>query len=129
MRSRSKGFTLVELLVVVAIIGIIASIAIPNLLNAVDKGKQKRTMSNLRAIGSAVVVYSIENSTYPTAATAAAMQALIDPTYIKLMPSQDGWSNPIQFDSSPTGYTIYSKGKDNLGNSCSPGTTSDFNDQ
>jgi type II secretion system protein G len=129
MRSRANGFTLVELLIVVAIIGILAAVAIPNLLNAVDKGKQKRTMSDLRAIGSAVEVYAIENAVYPTAANAAAMQALIDPAYIKMMPSRDGWANAIQFDSSPTGYTIYSQGKDGIGNSCPPGTTSNFNDE
>jgi general secretion pathway protein G len=128
MRSREKGFTLIELLIVVAIIGIIAAIAIPNLLNAVDKGKQKRTMSDLRAIGSAIEVYAIENATYPTAANTAAMKALIDPVYINLMPSEDGWLNPIQVDSSPSGYTIYSPGKDNIGSSCAPGTTSNFND-
>jgi hypothetical protein len=45
------------------------------------------------------------------------------------MPSEDGWSNPIQIDSSPSGYTIFSRGKDNLGNSCPPGTTSHFDDE
>lgn len=129
MGPRAKGFTLVELLIVVAIIGLIAAIAIPNLLNAVDKGKQKRTMSDLRAIGSAVEVYAIENATYPTAATPAAMKALIDPTYIKLMTWEDGWSNPIQVDSSPAGYTLYSQGKDGTGNSCPAGTTSHFTDE
>jgi len=129
MQSRAKGFTLVELLIVVAIIGIIAAIAIPNLLNAIDKGKQKRTMSDLRAIGSAVEVYAIENSVYPTAADAAAIKTLIDPTYIKVMPTVDGWMNTIQVESSVTGYTLYSQGKDGIGNSCPPGTTSNFNDE
>jgi general secretion pathway protein G len=129
MNSRAKGFTLVELLIVVAIIGIVAAIAIPNLLNAIDKGKQKRTMSDLRAIGSAVEVYAIENAVYPTAASAAAIKTLIDPTYIKVMPTVDGWLNTIQVDSSAAGYTIYSQGKDGIGSSCPPGTTSNFNDE
>src|SRR5258705_12538876 len=126
MKSRAKGFTLVELLIVVAIIGIVASIAIPNLLNAIDKGKQKRTMSDLRAIGSAVEVYAVENSFYPTAADAATIKALIDPIYIKVMPTMDAWANPIQVDASPTGYTIYSQGKDGVGGGCPRGTTSTF---
>ena len=129
MTSRANGFTLVELLIVVAIIGIISAIAVPNLLNAIDKGKQKRTMSDLRAIGSAVEVYAIENAVYPTAADAAAIKALIDPAYIKLMPSEDGWLNTFQVDSSNAGYTIYSQGKDGIGNSCPAGTTSNFNDE
>ena len=62
MRRNDKGFTLIELLIVVAIIGIIAAIAIPNLLNAIDRGKQKRTMADLRSVGTAIESYSIDNN-------------------------------------------------------------------
>ena len=65
MRRNQKGFTLIELLIVVAIIGIIAAIAIPNLLNAIDRGKQKRTMADLRSMGTAIEEYSIDNNFYP----------------------------------------------------------------
>jgi general secretion pathway protein G len=129
MKPRAQGFTLIELLIVVAIIGIVAAIAIPNLLNAVDKGKQKRTMADLRSIGTAVEVYAIENTVYPTAADAASSKALIDPAYIKAMPTVDGWSTQFVVDSSAFAYTIYSQGKDGIGSTCVPGTTSTFNDE
>lgn len=60
-----RGFSLIELLIVVAIIGLIAAIAIPNLLGALHKSRQKRTMNDMRALGSAIESVSTDCVAYP----------------------------------------------------------------
>jgi type II secretion system protein G len=130
MRRKEKGFTLIELLIVVAIIGIIAAIAIPNLLNAIDRGKQKRTMADLRSVGTAIESYSIDNNFYPDAGTTlATLQSLIEPLYIRTAPANDGWNRAFNVSCSTVEYTVCSGGKN--GGACvndSAGTTQTFND-
>ncbi len=111
MKRNAKGFTLIELLIVVAIIGIIAAIAIPNLLNAIDRGKQKRTMADLRSMGTAIEEYSIDNNFYPLAASTAALADQVTPSYIRALPAGDGWGGDFEVDSVPTLYTLASCGK------------------
>ena len=87
---KQKGFTLIELLIVVAIIGIIAAIAIPNLLNAIDRGKQKRTMADMRSIGTAIESYAVDNNFYPKSLAnvgAAGISTHVSPIYIKTVPT------------------------------------------
>jgi type II secretion system protein G len=125
-----KGFTLIELLIVVAIIGIIAAIAIPNLLNAIDRGKQKRTMADLRSLGTSVEAYSIDNNQYPdSVATIAALTTHVQPIYIRTAPQNDGWNRDIVVSSAALEYTLCSGGKD--GGACANdagGPSSSFND-
>src|SRR5262249_53337165 len=128
---RESGFTLIELLIVVAIIGIIAAIAIPNLLNAIDRSKQKRTMADMRSVGTACEEYSIDNNFYPVQTTQGDISAIssnLTPVYIKVVPGQDGWSRNLKYGSTTGGsaYTIRSYGKDGTKNGVS-GATTDFN--
>ena len=68
MRNRQKGFSLIELLIVVAIILIIAAIAIPNLLRSKMAANEASAVGSLRTINTACVTYSTTYSTgYPAA--------------------------------------------------------------
>ena len=80
-KMKEKGFTLIELMIVVAIIGILAAIAIPNFRNYQLKAKRGELPTNLKAIKTAEVAYQAETDGFqaltasPRAATAAACNA------------------------------------------------------
>lgn len=65
MNKNSKAFTLVEILIVVAIIALLAGIAIPNLLRAKVTSNQSSAQATLKAIGNALETYAITNGVYP----------------------------------------------------------------
>ena len=70
---KQKGFSLIELLIVVAIILIIAAIAIPNLLRARMAANESSAVASIRTINTAMVTY---NSTYPTVGFAGSLAVL-----------------------------------------------------
>jgi type II secretion system protein G len=134
-RNRQKGFTLIELLIVVAIIGIIAALLIPNFLDALQKAKQKRTVADMRNIGTAMFSWltdqvgaaaagatatDVTMSNYnPTDSTS--VSSVLVPQYVQAVPIKDGWKNDFHYflDTSSTGVlkpqvmAIASGGRDN----------------
>ncbi|CCI05082.1 type IV pilin protein [Microcystis aeruginosa] len=65
-KNGNKGFTLIELLVVVIIIGVLAAIALPNLLGQVAKGRQAEARTNLGTVNRAQQANRLENATFTT---------------------------------------------------------------
>lgn len=140
MRSsnRARGFTLLELLVVVAIIGIVAAIAAVAYFNALDRGRQKRTIADIRAIAQAWEArasetrsYGVAGFTFPTTAVEYdGLHAALVPTYSRTIPRFDGWSRPLDFGlgTGPRDYAIRSMGRDGQlqSGAYTPGETTDM---
>jgi prepilin-type N-terminal cleavage/methylation domain-containing protein len=109
-----KGFTLIELLIVVAIIGIVAAIAIPNLLSALQKGKQKATMGDMKTIGNAIGSYETAFGMFPDGINNAGL-GYLEPHFLKRIMKVDGWNFSWHYTFSgnplPNHYSLGSGGK------------------
>ena len=143
MRER-RGFTILEVLIVVAIIGIVAAIAIANYLNAAQRTRQKRTMADIRSIAIAWESRAVDAKSYGAAGftwpaspvTYSQLTMLLAPTYMRNIPAIDGWGHPMDFAmDQPFGgakasaeYGVRSPGRDGQysGNTYTPGPTTNF---
>ena len=108
---RQGGFTLIELLIVVAIIGVIAAILIPNLLDALQKTKQKHTMGGMRITGTSMMSWLSDQASAAAAGAAATQIDIGDyvaitrddladqlvPAYLQHITPLDGWKNDYEF--------------------------------
>ncbi len=114
IRRGRAGFTLVELLVAVAIIGIIAAIAIANLTQAIERARQRRTMADIRSVANAVSAYGVDWVFVPKVADGTITDILpyVAPTYLRRKPVNDGWGNPLHYQGTGLDYTIWSYARD-----------------
>ncbi len=132
-RGNSKGFTLIELLIVVAIIGIIAALLIPNFLDALQKSKQKRTVADMRNVGTAMMSWLTDMAQAGAAGAQTfksgdvpeigldALASILVTQYIQEIPEKDGWKNDYEYRlditdlNNPPVSAICSQGRDAKG--------------
>lgn len=126
---KSKGFSLLELLVVVAIIGILVAMVIPNLLDAIDRSKQRATVAEIRSWGTAVSAYMTERGIFPPAGPIATVHTDLVPYAIGSLRDQDHWRHDFHYFTlvSRDSYTVMSYGKDGVvGLGVTPSTWNDY---
>jgi len=104
--KQSKGFTLLEVMVVIVILGILASMVVPNLMGSQDRANMQKAVSDITALETSLSLYKMDNYNYPS--TEQGLEALvtqsdIDPAprrfpedgYVKRLPN-DPWGNEYQ---------------------------------
>ncbi|EKO3648197.1 type II secretion system major pseudopilin GspG [Vibrio metschnikovii] len=104
--SKQSGFTLLEVMVVVVILGILASFVVPNLLGNKEKADQQKAITDIVALENALDMYRLDNNVYPT--TDQGLEALVtkpsnpeprnyrEGGYIRRLP-KDPWGNDYQY--------------------------------
>lgn len=130
--STSRGFTLIELLIVATIIGLIVAIAIPNLLNAIQRARQSSTLADANAIGKGLSMYQQDHILYPIAAKDTNAESIRTSIviYFRSFNPTDGWKTPFLYTSTDgRHYTLISYGRDRVASEpYTPGPTMFFDD-
>ena len=124
MKSKQYGFTLIEIMVVVVILGILGALIVPNIMGRTGEARVTAVKSDIRAIGNALNLYRLDNFNYPS--TDQGLEALVDKPggfpeaknwnpegYLPKLPT-DPWGNDYLYISPGTQnpYDLYSQGAD-----------------
>ncbi len=122
--KKQKGFTLIEIMVVVVILGILGALVVPNILGRTGEARGTAAKSDIQSISNALDLYKLDNPIYPS--TDQGLEALVSKPsgypeaknwnpngYLKRLP-QDPWGNEYQYVSpgSNGAFDLYSLGAD-----------------
>jgi general secretion pathway protein G len=116
MYKKDKGFTLVELMVVIIILAVLTGIAIPSYLALRNRARIQATRSEMQNIATAISVYEADIEAYPPDTMAALITALeSDDTsgtgpYMANVPTEDAWGDAYAYTLAAGSYTLHSDG-------------------
>ena len=123
-RRRNAGFTLVELMVAIVIIGLLSTVVMINVMPSQDRAMSEKARADVSVLEQALETYRLDNMGYPT--TAQGLDALLDPPpglarperyrkggYIRRLP-EDPWGNAYQYrqPGRSGGFDVFSFGAD-----------------
>jgi len=106
-KKQNKGFTLIEIMVVVVILGILATLVVPKIMGRPDEARVVAAKQDIASVMQALNLYRLDNSRYPT--TEQGLQALVSPPTTEPVPRNykqggylsrlpvDPWGNSYQF--------------------------------
>ncbi|MDF2396071.1 MULTISPECIES: type II secretion system major pseudopilin GspG [Pseudomonas] len=124
-QNKQRGFTLIEIMVVVVILGVLAALVVPQIMSRPDQAKAAAAQSDIKAIAMALDIYKLDNHQYPS--SQQGLEALVSKPsgnpparnwnpdgYLKRLPI-DPWGNAYQYrvpGTRGTGYDLFSFGAD-----------------
>jgi general secretion pathway protein G len=111
-RRAEQGFTLVELMVVIVIMGLLATVVVINVMPAQDTARVKKAEADIALLEQAAEMYRLNKLDYPTGGQG--LQALVSEGFVKRLPD-DPWGNPYHYaapGAEGRAFDIYSYGAD-----------------
>ena len=122
MDKTMSGFTLIEILIVVVILGILGAVVVPNILSRPDTARVQAAQTDLRALSQTLEIYRLDNFQYPS--SEQGLESLVDrPSgfpepknwnpegYLKKLPT-DPWGSPYLYEKTGSSYALISLGAD-----------------
>ena len=122
MKNNISGFTLIEILIVVVILGILGAVVVPNILSRPDTARVQAAQTDLRALSQTLEIYRLDNFQYPS--SEQGLESLVEKPsgfpepkswnsegYIKKLPT-DPWGSPYLYEKSGSSYSLLSLGAD-----------------
>ena len=122
MNKTMSGFTLIEILIVVVILGILGAVVVPNILSRPDTARVQAAQTDLRALSQTLEIYRLDNFQYPS--SEQGLESLVgrpsgfpEPKnwnpegYLKKLPT-DPWGSPYLYEKTGSSYSLISLGAD-----------------